>query len=938
MSDPEIPARQFDDAENQVRHLQTLIETIPGTVYTCRIDADWTMLFMSREIENLTGYPLSDFIDNAVRTYASVIHPEDRDYVDQTTNDAVAENRAYTLEYRVVTAAREVRWVFERGKAEYEADGLPHLLHGTILDITERKETERGLRAALHEAKQFRDALDQINAGIFIKDADLRYLYANQAVLDALGVSRHVLIGQDDTAFFDEARFEEIRDVDSRVLAGEHTESELIDDSTSPSAYYKITKSPIYETGSSEKIAGLLGIATDISALKAAEDELRRNKELVQNVFDHADAQIVVKDSDGIYMFGNQNWVDSVEFVGKGKVTPAGIVGKSPYDLYDRELADQFMEGDRRVLETRERVSFEYHSPLDPEHRTWLDTKFPLFDRDGEPYAVATIAFDITQLKRIEDELRQARADADDANRAKSDFLANMSHEIRTPMNGIMGMTELALDTELTREQREYLQTIDSSAQSLLTLIDDILDFSKIEAEKLELDPIDFDLRDRLGETLATLSARAHTKGLELAFDVDGDVPAMLVGDIHRLRQIIVNLVGNALKFTDTGEIVVRVTIDEIDGDERIVHFTVSDTGIGIPADRLDSIFESFQQADSSTTRHYGGTGLGLTICSRLVELMGGRIWVESKQDMGSSFHFTVRLPRSNVEKRDHGELLANELGGLHVLVVDDNETNRRILEKMLKNWQMTTVTADGAQYALQAMREAAERGRPFDLAISDVHMPGMDGFGFVEAVNAEPAAPLPVVLLSSARRSDDAERCRTLGVKASLLKPAKQSQILDAIIDSVGLDTLTAKHEQPGADSADTGDNGRSLHILLAEDNEVNQQFATRALGKAGHSVQIASNGLEAVTAMAENKFDLVLMDVQMPEMDGFEATAAIREQRDGPGATIPIIALTAHAMKGDREKCLAAGMNGYVSKPIKRKALNAEIERVMQEGGGQS
>ena len=666
----------------------------------------------------------------------------------------------------------------------------------------------------------------------------------------------------------------------------------------------------------------------DISATKGA---LEHERNMLRTLIDSLPDLIYVKDVSCKFLLANDA---CCRVMGTDS---AHVVGKDDFEFFPKELAQGFFEDEQKVMRSGEPLlnreeSVIYH---DGTKSYVLTTKVPLRDVHGRVIGIMGIGRDITARVQAENDLRAAREAAEAANRAKSEFLANMSHEIRTPMNGVIGMSELMMDTQLEPVQRDYAETIRDCGRALLTVINDILDFSKIEAGKLELESIDMDLRDAVRDVARVLAVQAHAKGLELTMEVDAQLPEMVKGDPGRLRQVLLNLGGNAVKFTSQGEVSLDVKVLQSDDSGTLVRCEVRDTGVGIPADRISALFQPFMQVDASTTRRFGGTGLGLSIVRKLVELMHGEVGLESQENVGSKFWFTARfLPASSVGPTFH-RVTPSELQGRRVLVVDDNATNRKLLAIQLEQCGMQPVLASSATEALGILEQAYREGEPFEIALLDHDMPDCNGADLGRRVNSdEDLKNTRLVLLTSSGLRGDALRFAKIGFAGYLLKPVAESDLIDCLLVVLGGEAkdwhtqtqpIVTRHELRVLRKR-----VESRRLLLAEDVLVNQKVASRALEKLGYEVEVVNNGKEAVAAWETGKYDLILMDCQMPEMDGYEATREIR-RREGPNQHIPIVALTAHAMKGADEECKAAGMDEHLTKPIDREALDRCLRRYL-------
>jgi PAS domain S-box-containing protein len=802
-------------------------------------------------------------------------------------------------------------------------------------DLAEHKRAEAQLRES---ETLYHSLINNLPVGIYRKDAQGRLTFANTYFCQSIGKQPAEVAGQTDFEFYPMDLAKKHEADDERVMReGIHLEdTERHSRPDGAEAYAQCVKVPI-RNGKGE-IIGTQGILWNVTARQQSQEALIRERELLDALLQNSPDRIYFKDLQSRFIKCSPTVA-----VGLGITKMTEILGKSDFDFFTEEHARAAYQDEQQIIRTGQPVVglVEKETWLDGKQTWVLTNKMPLRTREGQIIGTFGLSKDITPLIQAEEALKKAKEAAEEATRAKSGFLASMSHEIRTPMNGIIGMTNLLLDSELDPEQRDFAETVRNSGEALLTIINDILDFSKIEAGKLIFETLDFDLRDVVEETLELLAERARQKRLELASLVPREVPTHLRGDPGRIRQVLLNLIGNAIKFTDQGEVFINVTCPETTATHARLRVEIIDTGIGIPLEAQARLFEPFTQADSSTTRKHGGMGLGLAISKRLVVLMDGQMGVKSAPGQGANFWFTMRLEKqAQPVCQELAEL--RHLANVRVLVVDDNGTNRKILHHQLTGWNMRNGCACSGPDALQALRRETANGDPYDLAILDAQMPEMDGLMLARAIQADSVlAGTRLILLTSIGEKLSPETTRETGIARCLVKPIRQSDLYNCLLGVLAEGSLVSGRRcfkagaPPAPAPAPASPETKNVRVLVAEDNASNQKLAVLQLQKLGCAADVVANGSEALEALARIPYPVVLMDCHMPEMDGYEATRKIREREKAgalnPQLTAPvyIIAVTAAAMMGDREKCLAAGMDDYVSKPVRVDVLKAALQR---------
>jgi len=878
-----------------------------------------TWLQVNPALSKVLGYTETELLE---KTFQDLTHPDDLDTdLKNVTALLNGDIETYQMEKRYCRKDGTYLWAQLNVSLVFNSNGQPEYFIAQIQDIDERRTMEEEIK---DHARKFEAIFNQTYQFIGIMSPEGIVLDANKSALKASGTRLEDVIGHYfwDTPWWSHSIEEQnkLKDAVKTANKGEFVRFEATHpapDGTLITVDFSLK--PI--KNDQNKVVMLVPEGRDITHIKEAEQKLERATRTLKDIHRALDMSTIVAITDrhGDITYANE------PFYRISKYTRDELIGRNHNILNSGYHPREFFKNLWRTISKGDVWHGEIKNKAKDGSYYWVDTTIvPLVDEKGAIDQYVAVRLEITAKKQLEESLLEAKQLSEQASKFKSEFLASMSHEIRTPMNGILGMTEIALNTDLTTEQRHYLEMVHASGTALLTIINDILDFSKIEAGKLELDPIRFKLRESIVEMLYPFTASANEKGIELLCNTDARIPNVLIGDITRIRQVLINLIGNALKFTHTGEIFLGIELRHFLEEDIHIHFWVKDTGIGMSNDQQNRIFSPFTQADNSTTRKYGGTGLGLSISNQLVALMDGRLWVESKEGAGSTFHFSIPLKIADEAENVVIPVDLISLINTKVLIVDDNHTNLKIVEEMVKQWQMIPTIADSAQQALECMENAYTEGHPFKLVLSDYGMPQIDGYKLARQIkDSKTLGNTKVIILSSYGQAGEANLCRVNEIEGYLSKPISQTLLLSMIRNVLGnMISETLPKEVP-ITRHEIRENRQSLQILLAEDNEINQAIVLQILTDIGHRLTIAKNGIEALTLFQKEHFDIVLMDAQMPEMDGYEATLKIREWESNHGGHIPIIALTANAIKGDRARCLSVGMDSYLSKPFKRNEL---------------
>jgi two-component system sensor histidine kinase/response regulator len=912
----------------------SLLEGMPQGVFCKDIEGRHT--FANRHFCTLLGKQLEEILGKTdfelhVFTLAQQYREDDLKVLQSgKVLDAIEEHQPDEGEKRYVHVTKTPR---------FDSLGTIVGIQGTVEDVTERLKTEQALA---YERDLLRKLLDNCPDRIYFKDLQSRFLKCSKAVAIGLGItSPEQAVGKNDFDFFTEEHARPAFEDEQRIIRTGEPIIGLVEKETwldGHTTWAMTTKMPLRDTNGS--IVGTFGISKDITDLMEVEAKLSYERDLLRALLDNIPDRISFKDRESRFLRCSRALVKRL-----GLENAEQMVGKTDFDFHPKEKAQEYFDDEQRIINTRQPLVNKMERQVDLNgQEIWASvSKVPIYTKDGSVAGIIALSRDITLLKKAQEQLQLARDAALESARLKSEFLANMSHEIRTPMNAIVGMTGILLETDLTEEQRDYTETIRISTETLLDIINDILDFSKIEAGKLVFDIIDFNVPDIVEGTVELLAARAQDKSLELLYWIHPDVPDLLRGDPGRIRQVLSNLLSNAVKFTEQGEVVLRVVKESEDDQRLVLRFVVSDTGIGISQHAQPLMFQAFTQADGSMTRKFGGTGLGLAISKQLVDLMHGKIGVESTLGKGSTFWFTVELQKPaaaglpSMQEIEKGSLM-----GLRVLIVDDNATNRQILQHQVTSWRMRGDLSAGGLDALGMMRRAAVEGDPYQLVILDQQMPEMDGLTLAREIKADSKlAPTHLVMLTSMAQRLGVDELQAAGIAACLVKPVKKSRLFDC------LSTLMAGPEGELVEEMQVmpatthprlilPEGRKNIRILLAEDNPVNQKVALRQLQKLGLSADAVANGLEVLDSIKRIPYDLIIMDCQMPEMDGYEATRQLRELEKDAGQKHDyrrhyVVAMTANAMQGDREKCLASGMDDYISKPVTLGDLQSALQRAI-------